>query len=62
MVEAVRKHYSLGPAPAEPWRRPLEVGEGLGLGAFNVSFATSEAAARTAARPSALVTGSSSHG
>jgi hypothetical protein len=51
IVEAVRKHYAIGPAPAgEAWHRPLKPGEGPGLRTFNVVFAASEQAAREAAK------------
>jgi len=54
IVEAIRKHYAIGPAPdGEPWHRPVAKDEGPGLRDFSVAFAASESAARSGSTPSA---------
>jgi len=50
IVEAMRKHYAIGFAPAgESWRKPLAPGQGPGFTRFAVHYARSEEAARTLA-------------
>ncbi|MBL8697910.1 MAG: hypothetical protein JNK67_06040 [Alphaproteobacteria bacterium] len=46
IVEALRKHYAIGFAPAgEAWRKPLAPGQGPGFTTFSVHYARDEAGA-----------------
>lgn len=50
IVEAVRKHYAIGFAPpGEPWRAPLQPGQGPGFVEFSIHYVEDEIAARALA-------------
>ena len=50
IVEAVRKHYAIGFAPpGEPWRAPLQQGQGPGFVEFSIHYVEDEIAARALA-------------
>ena len=50
IVEALRKHYAIGFAPpGEPWRAPLQPGQGPGFVEFSIHYVEDEIAARALA-------------